>query len=207
MKLNITPFHFEELIKKGYTLDMIYMLSLIDAEYDVSPLCEGSMKISGVYNSLIRRGLITENDKITTIGVGLLEYIKSDTKMKIIKRKPATEEFEEWWKVFPGTDTFSHKGKKFTGSRTLRQNRDGCRLAFDKILIEGEYSASILINALLYDVTQKKEMSVKTGNNKLSYMQNSLTYLTQRSYEPFIELMNEGVVIQESNNVQHGTDI
>jgi hypothetical protein len=74
-------------------------------------------------------------------------------------------------------------------------------------LIEGEYSASILINALLYDITQKKEMSVKTGNNKLSYMQNSLTYLTQRSYEPFIELMNEGVVIQESNNVQHGTDI
>jgi len=50
-------------------------------------------------------------------------------------------------------------------------------------------------------------MSVKTGNNKLSYMQNSLTYLNQRSYEPFIELMNEGVVIQESNNVQYGTDI
>jgi hypothetical protein len=86
-------------------------------------------------------------------------------------------------------------------------NRDECRLAFDKILIEGEYPASTLINALLYDVTQKKEMSVKTGNNKLSYMQNSLTYLNQRSYEPFIELMNEGVVIQESNNVQYGTDI
>jgi hypothetical protein len=184
------------------------MLSLIDAEYDVIPLCEASMKISAVYNSLIRRGLITENDKTTTIGKGLLEYINTpDTKMKIIKRKPATEEFEEWWKVFPGTDTFSHKGKKFTGSRTLRQNRDGCRLAFDKILIEGEYPASTLVSALLYDVAQKKENSVKTGNNKLSYMQNSLTYLNQRSYEPFIELMNEGVVIQESSNVQHGTDI
>jgi hypothetical protein len=207
MKLNITPFHFEELIKKGYTLDMIYLLSLIDAEYDIAPLCNSSMKIGAVYQSLIRRGLITDNDKPTTIGKSLLEYIKSDTKLKIIKRKPATEEFEQWWKSYPGTDTFTHKGKKFSGSRTLRLNRDECRLAFDKILIEGEYPASTLINALLYDVTQKKEMSVKTGNNKLSYMQNSLTYLNQRSYEPFIELMNEGVVIQESNNVQYGTDI
>jgi len=31
MKFQITPFHFEELIKKSYGLDTIYMLKLIEA--------------------------------------------------------------------------------------------------------------------------------------------------------------------------------
>jgi hypothetical protein len=38
-------------------------------------------------------------------------------------------------------------------------------------------------------------------------MQNSLTYLNQRSYEPIIELINEGVKIVESTEISKGTDI
>ena len=73
MKLVIDPQQFEELIKKGYNLDMIYLLKLIDEQYDVSPLCEESMKIASVYQSLIRKGLITENDdKLTTLGKDLI---------------------------------------------------------------------------------------------------------------------------------------
>ena len=62
MKLNVNPQQFEELIQKGYNLDVIFLLKLIDEQYDVSPLCDGSMKIASVYQSLIRKGLITEND-------------------------------------------------------------------------------------------------------------------------------------------------
>lgn len=106
--------------------------------------------------------------------------------------------FEQWWKVYPGTDTFSHKGMEFSGNRGLRVNKDECKIKFDKIVNEGEYTAEELIEALKFDVLQKKENSVKTKANKVTYMQNSLTYLNQRSFEPFIELIKEGQLIKES---------
>ena len=208
MNLKITPYHFEELIKKSYSLDVIYLLKLIEQQMDVQPLCEGSMKIAALYQTLIRKGLIsTSDEKITTEGTELLKFIESKEATKIVKRKPATTEFEEWWKAYPGTDTFTHKGKKFTGARSLRQNKDECRLRFDKILLEGEYTAAQMIEALEFDVLQKKENSVKTGTNRLSFMQNSFTYLNQRSFEPFIELIKEGGKVEETDKPVGGTDI
>ncbi len=209
MNLKLTPYHFEELIKKSYSLDIIFLLKLIEEQYDLKPMYENSMKIAALYQTLIRKGLITDTeDKLTTLGTDLLKFIETKEETKIVKRKPATTEFEEWWKAYPGTDNFTHKGKKFVGSRTLRSNRDECRLRFDKILLEGEYTAAELIAALEFDVLQKKENSVKTGTNRLSYMQSSATYLNQRSYEPFIELIKEGAKIEEAPiKPTGGTDI
>ena len=62
MKLHITPEKFEELIKKSYSLDIIYLLKLIEAEHDVQPLYENSMRISAIYQSLRRKGLIAEDE-------------------------------------------------------------------------------------------------------------------------------------------------
>jgi hypothetical protein len=208
MNLKLTPFHFEELIKKSYSLDIIFLLKLIDEQYDVKPLCEESAKIKALYQSLIRKGLISEADeKVTTVGKELLVFISTKEPNKIVKRKPALTEFEEWWKVYPGTDTFTHNGRKFVGSRSLRQNKEECRLKFDKILLEGEYTAKDLIEALVFDVEQKKANSIKTGMNKLTYMQNSLTYLNQRSFEAFIELIKDGAKVEEAPKVAGSTDI
>lgn len=207
MKLNLSPWHFQELIKKSYSLDHIFLLKLVHENYDISSLSEDSMKIAALEQGLIRKGLITENGALTTIGVELLSFLDSKQQTKLVKRKSATSDFEEWYKAFPGTDTFTHKGKTFTGSRSLRQNPADCRIKFDKILIEGEYTAKELIDALKYDVLQKKEASVKENTNKLKYMQNSLTYLNQRSYEPYIELIREGITIKESSVPSGGTDI
>ena len=208
MKLNVTPEQFEELIKRSYNLDIIYLLKLIDEQYDVAPLCEGSMRIAAVYQALIRKGLITEtDDKLTTLGKDLLEFLNAKAGAKIIKRKPATTDFEEWWKVYPGTDSFDYKGKKFTGTRAIRKGKDECRLKFDKILLEGEYTAAQLIAALNYEIKQKKESSISTGTNRMTYMQNSVTYLNQRAYEPYIELISSGEEIQESQKPKGGTDI
>ena len=207
MKLTITPFHFEELIKKSYSLDQIYLLKLLEQEFDVIPLCNDSVKISAIYQSLVRKGLITSEDKITTEGKDLLLFIDSKPSAKLIKRKPATTEFVQWWETYPGTDTFTHAGVKFTGGRSLRQNKDECRLKFDAIINEGEFTAIQLIESLKFDVLQKKEESLKQKANKLSYMQNSLTYLKQKSFEPFIELITQGETIKQSNPIVGGTDI
>jgi len=208
MNLKVTPYHFEELIKKSYSLDLIFLLKLIEEQFDIQPLCNNSMKIAALHQSLVRKGLITETeDKLTTLGIDLLNFIKSEESTKIVKKKPATTEFEEWWKEYPGTDIFTYKSKKFSGSRNLKKDRDECRLKFDKILLEGEYTAAQLTEALKFDVLQKKENSIKTGVNRLSYMQNSVSYLNQRSYEPFIELIKEGAKIEEAPKIVGGTDI
>lgn len=209
MKLNVNPQQFEELIKRGYSLDTIYLLKLIDEQYDVSPLCKESMKIASVYQSLIRKGLITQFDeKITTLGTDLLEFVNSKSTAKIIRRKPATTDFEEWWKIYPGTDSFQYKGRNFTGTRAIRKGKDECRLKFDKIILEGEYTAKQLIDALNYEILQKKESSIETKTNRLTFMQNSVTYLNQRAFEPYIELIINGEQIKESDEKPTGsTDI
>ena len=205
MKLNLSPWHYEELIKKSYSLDHIFLLKLIHENYDVTNLVEDSLKISAIHQGLVRKGLITDNGALTTIGVELLVFLDTKEQTKLVKKKSITSDFEEWYKVFPGTDTFTHKGKTFTGSRNLRQNPADCRIKFDKILIEGEYTVKELIEALKFDVLQKKEASVQENTNKLKYMQNSFTYLNQRSYEPYIELIREGIQIKETQS--NGTDI
>lgn len=209
MKISVTPQQFEELIKKSYNLDIIYLLKLIDDQFDITPLREGSMKIASVYQSLIRKGLITENDdKLTTIGKDLLVFMDTKSDVKIIRRKPATTDFEEWWKTYPGTDGFDYKGKSFKGTRALRLHKDDCRLKFDKILLEGEYTAAQLIAALNFEVNQKKETSITENTNRLKFMQGSSVYLNQRAFEPFIELINDGAIITEAKQKpQGGTDI
>ncbi len=193
MKLHITPEKFEELIKKSYSLDIIYLLKLIETEYDVEPLYENSMRLSAIYQSLRRKGLIAEGEnKLTTVGKDLLKYLQPEvTKRTFVKRKPQATAFEEWWKTYPGTDTFTYKGKKFRGTRALRKDKQACKVKFDAILLEGDYTAEQLVQALTYELEQKVIMSMKTGQNRLTYMQNSLTYLNQRTYEAFIELIDE----------------
>lgn len=209
MKLILAPQQFEELIKKGYNLDIIYLLKLIDEQFDVSPLCAGSMKIDSVYQSLIRKGLITKDDeKLTLVGRDLLEFINAKSSGKIIRRKPATTDFEEWWKTYPGTDSFEYKGKTFKGTRAIRLHKDDCRMKFDKILLEGDYTAAQLIAALNYEVIQKKENSVASNSNRLTFMQGSSVYLNQRAFEPFIELINEGATVDIApQKPTGGTDI
>jgi hypothetical protein len=209
MKLHITPQQFEELIKRSYNLDIIYLLKLIEEQYDITPLYKDSMKIASLYQSLIRKGLITDTDeKLTVLGKDLLEFVGAQGGKKIIKRKPATTDFEEWYKSYPGTDSFEYKGKTFKGTRAIRKGKDECRLKFDKILLEGDYTAEQLIAALKYEVLQKKESSVETNSNRLTFMQNSVTYLNQRSFEAYIELINEGNQVEVApDKPEGGTDI
>lgn len=206
MNIKVTPFHWDELLKRGYSLDHIVLLRWINEQMNLTDLLKsGSAKISGLYQALSRKGLITEDgSKLTTLGLELLTFMDSKEPRKLLRKKPDTTDFKLWWKTFPGTDIFTHKGRSFSGGRSLRVGEEECRLKFDKILLEGEYSAQDLISALEYDVLQKKEQSVRLGQNKLTYMQNSLTYLNQRSYEPFIELIRDNSLTKEAPSKSSG---
>ena len=208
MNVKLTLYHFKELLKNGFTLDMVFLLKLVEEGHDLKEACNGDPKLEILAQGIYRKGLISGENKITLTGKNVLKFLKEEApKDKIIKKKPASEDFERWWKAFPGTDTFKHKDKSFPGSRSLRRDVENCRLKFNAILSEGEYTADDLVAAVEFDVLQKKENSYKSGENKLKYMQNSLTYLTQRSFEPFIELVKQGITIEEKLKPVGTTDI
>ncbi len=207
MTLKITFKKYETLIQRGFTLDMIYLLKMIQQEFDVKSLCEDTPKICLLCQTILRKQLITGEYKLTTEGKELLAFFDTPSRESIVRVKQDGDLFEAWWKAYPGTDTFTHKGESFTGTRGLRVNKEECKIKFDKILGEGEYTADDMLAALQFDVTQKKENSVKAKANKLTYMQNSLSYLNQRAFEPFIELIKEGNKIEEAPEQIKGFDI
>lgn len=188
-------------------MDMVFLLMMIHEQYDIKLISEDSPKLQILSQSIHRKGLITAEYKITETGTKLLEYLKAKTRQKFVKPKISAQEFDDWWDAYPGTDSFEYLGIKFQGSRSLRSGKEDCRIKFNVILSEKEYTAQELIEAMQHDVHLKKEASYKEKKNKLSFMQNSLTYLNQRSYEPFIELIRAGVVIKQSVKPVTGTDI
>lgn len=208
MNINITHYHFEEIIKAGYTLDMLYFLKLAEEGIDVETMCSDP-KMRILCQTVRRKGLLSENFKITVIGKSVLGFLDEEgtPETKLVKSKTVSNDFDEWWKVYPGTDTFTHKKQEFTGTRSMRVKKDDCKVKLNSILAEGEYTIKEMIAALNYEVLQKKENSTKTKTNRLTFMQNSLTYLNQRSFEPFIELIREGKTIVEKPIITGGTDI
>ena len=208
MNLQITHYHFEEILKAGYNLDMIYFLKLADEGIDVSALC-GDVKMQMICQAVRRKGLLSEDFKVTLIGKSIIGFLddEGEPEAKLNKKVVETDTFDAWWKAYPGTDTFTHKGQQFTGSRSMRMKKEDCKAKLISILEEGEYTIEEMIAALEFEVLQKKENSVKSKTNKLSFMQNSLTYLNQRTFESFIELVKQGVKINEEPSISGSVDI
>jgi len=208
MNLSLEFYHFSELYKNGYTLDMVFLLKLAEEDVDIKLVCEESPKLKALYQGIYRKGLLTDDNKLTLAGKAVLQLLDKKEENVVLKKKSVVEDdFNIWWKTFPGTDTFVHNGVSFAGTRSLRAKKDECKLKLNKILAEGEYTIEELVQAIEYEVLQKKENSVKTSTNKLSYMQNSLTYLNQRTFEPFIELVREGHKIVKEHVATGSTDI
>lgn len=207
IKITISPFHFEEIVNKGYSIDIICLLKMVQQGIDVKTFCSSSPKLSVLHQTLMRKGVLTADYQLTLEGKSILEFIEKPTDKQYTKKKPVNDAFERWWKAYPGTDTFTHKGKTFTGSRVLRTRKEDCKAKLNNILAEGQYTIDQLIAALEQEVLQKKEKSVKDKTNKMSYMQNSLTYLNQRTFEPFIELINAKIPTTDASASIKDVDI
>lgn len=205
MNIKMTFSHFEELLKSGFTLDMLFFIMLVENGADVDSLCEAP-KLKMLHQTVRRKGLLSDTNKVTILGKQLFEFLNEE-EVKMPKKKKTDSDFDKWWGVYPGTDTFTYKSQSFTGTRSMRAKKEECKVKFNSVLAEGDYTAKELLAALEYEILQKKENSIKTKTNRLTFMQNSLTYLNQRSFEPFIELIREGKTIKESAEPIKGMDI
>lgn len=204
--MNIQIFHFEEIIKKGYSLDIIYILKLIKEEYDVKSIYIKSDKIKAIYKSCIRKGLISLEDKLTLLGEELLNFINIDSPNITINKKIIKHSyFDEWWECFPSNNKFEYKGINFKPTRSFRVRKNDCKILFNKIINEKKFTAEQIINATKYDVLLKKQNSVKKEENQLTYLQNTYTYLFQESFEGFVNLIK--IEEENNNNIKGVTDV
>jgi len=171
---------------------------------DLDDFVKNAPKWENVLNSIIRKGLLV-NNKLSVESLEYLAFLDSPEQEKLIISKPKDDLFIKWWQEYPGLDSFTYKGRSFKGSRALRVKKEDCRIKIKAILNEGEYTIDDLIGALKLEIQQKMENSLKTNQNKMSYMQNSLTYLNQRTWEPFIELYRQGN--KQEQTLSGGIDI
>jgi hypothetical protein len=206
--IKLTKEHFKELLAKGYSLDQIFVLMLIKEGNDINQISADfdSMKFEALYQGLIRKALITEAGLLTLNGQELLDFMSTKIAVKIVKKKPTTKDFDAWWNAYPASDHFEYKGRIFTGSRSMRVQKDKCMLKFNSIINEGEFTASQIIDATKFLVNLKKENSFIKKSNELTYLNNSYTFINERMFAPFIDIMKQGVPFTDSP-IGGGVDI
>jgi len=204
IEIKLDESKYEELVRKGYSLDIVFLLKSNPDVAFTEP------KILATKQTIERKGLITEKG-LTVQGKELLDFISKEEIKKIVKKKKSIENdpFSLWWSNFPPTNTFNYKGKSFKGDRALRVKKSDCKAKLEKILNEGEYKIEELIEALKLEINQKAESSIKTNSNKLTFFQNSFTYLNQGTYEAYVELVRSGHKVKEeqTKSVQGGVSI
>lgn len=186
---NITEEGFQELQKAGLTLDQLFYLECVSDEINLKDIVTKD-KLLTWRQSLLRKGLITEDGKATLDGMMVLHAVGSGTTFQPTLEKKGEkdeEDFEKWWFMYPANDIFEYKGRKFQGSRALRRNKLECKEKFIKIVNEGQYTAEDMIRVVEFEVQLKKDQSLKEGTNHMKYMTNTLSYLNQRLFEGLIE--------------------
>jgi hypothetical protein len=113
-------------------------------------------------------------------------FISKKTNKTFLKPKVEESEFDKWWGIFPGNDKFTVRGKTFGPTRSFKAKKEGCRLLFNDMILQKEFTADEIINATEFDINLKKERSWKKGSNQLKFLQNSHTYLNQKTFRGFI---------------------
>lgn len=189
-------------LQEGIDLNNLYLLEAFAEGTDLTKHLDSS-KFETWKQNLIRKSLIDEQGYITLKGQDVLDRIRKSIDKKTVKYtrniKPGEESaFERWWKAYPATDNFEISGKKFTGIRSFKKEKTECMLMFNRIIQNGRITEEEMIGALNLDVENRKRESVRSGENKLKYLQNTATYLRQFTYEPYVELYKKS---KESGHV------
>lgn len=174
--------HLIALLKAKLPLECIFVLEIVlNGE-------ELPTELLSYQQRLIRKGYIDMKGNITQAGCDLYDSLLKDIEEVKVKKREAKkdEKFDEWWEhAFCSSNNFEIKGRKFDGTRKLTTDKEGCRKVFNALTLN-EFEAEDVIRATAYHMNLSKDISYKTGANKLTYIPNSLRYLREKYFEPYI---------------------
>jgi hypothetical protein len=149
-----------------------------------------------LWQTLTRKGLITESKEISPSGKELREKIFDPDllveKVEKTSRKDYDSKFLEWLSHYPATAAWQgSNGKQWVDTRILRKASKEAENKYLSILESGEYTQEELIKALEFQVYMCKKDSQRTGLNKMIYFQGTLPYLNQQTYKTQVETMKK----------------
>jgi len=170
----------------GYSSDAISILQFIKEQEELD---EEHLKTQSILSLLERKQLINEN-KLTLLGEELLNSLELE-ELVSVKAPKKIEFFDEWWGIYPASDSFTYNGQTFAGTQSKRVKKDLCKAHFKKAVNNG-ISEQDIIAATTYHIEQAKKLSIKKGN-QLSFIANSERYLRESMYEPYIEISKNQV--------------
>ena len=78
MNIKITFSHFEEIIKSGFNLDMLFFIMQVEEGADVDEMIKDNPKISMLYQTVRRKGLLSDANKVTIIGKQLISLLNEE---------------------------------------------------------------------------------------------------------------------------------
>lgn len=186
----ISPEIIEELLKQRLNLSHIYYLEALCNDIKV--------QVPDTIMQLLERRLLIANGEVTPQGKEFYQYVlKGKRPKKATINTSHTEEFKQWWNLFPATDNFEYNSRRFEGSRTLRLKREDCLIEFNKILSTGEYTAEQIINGTINHVEICKKQSYQKGDNKLTYLAAAPRYLKERMFSGYITIEKQKETNQE----------
>lgn len=201
---NLGTIPLKKILSSQLDINLIFLFEMLHNGYEPEDM--DNIKVKGWVQTLIKKGWINEALCITNFGAEMYNnlFIEDSTPTTVIKKKRVINKtkFDEWWNIFPATDKFEFKGKMFSGTRALRLNKDECKLLFTKWVSNGDYTPDQIIQGTLTDIETRKNASLREGKNKLSFIQNSATYLRQAAFDGFIgETVEEEKPVQSDNTI------
>lgn len=191
---------YEKLFSLGLDMNDLFALHLCLKNLPMISEKESvEFKLSSWRLKLMRKGLITSDSRITLSGIALYNDLCGIKCPKCVPKKES--DFERWWKVWPATDKFEYKYRSFELTRTIRSGKKQAEGKFKSIMNEGDYTVEEMIAVLEQEILAKKEESVRTGDNKLKYLNGPVPYLNQRKFEALIEQMREDKKKTKKSNI------
>lgn len=145
------------------------------------------------YNDNLASYRNVRNISLTLKGENVLKALRDITPDNDSKVVITVETyFNEFWDKFPSSD----KWNNFPSTRALKSDKNGCNKRYNKLLLEEGYNHTDIIKALDFQIRMFKKNSTVV-ENKLKFFQNSSTWLNQKTFLEYLELMKEESIEDE----------
>ena len=101
------------------------------------------------------------------------------------KKVEFSEEFEKWWLTFPAGMSFTFKGRKFTGTRALRDDKTKTFKAYELAKKATKFSDTDMLHCLEVEIQSRKLASYNHKNpsyNDFQFMKATIAYLNSGKF-------------------------
>ena len=142
------------------------------------------------YLILKKKGWLTAENILTEEGIKVCQELFSDKDETLLK------DFDIFWETCPADDAWGG----YYPTRRIKNGKARARISY--LAVRKEYSAEDILKALENHITMIKNSSI--GQNNMRYLQNPATWLSNRTFESFLE---DKLKKKESIYTEYGKEV